>query len=234
MNQLRTRGIVLKRTDYGEADRIVTMLTPEYGKLRLMARGVRKPRAKLAGGIELFSISDITFIRGRGEIGTLISARLGMHYGRIVADIERVQLGYDLLKLLDRATEDEPEPAYFSLLNQALAALNDPSVDRRLIRAWFGARLLRLAGHAPNLRTDAEGRPLAPAKGYTFDFDAMAFTPVDTGRFGAADIKFLRLLFGDTGVQAISRVTDLATLLDTVAPLVTAMERDHLHGASAA
>jgi DNA repair protein RecO (recombination protein O) len=73
MQQLQTRGIILSRTDFGEADRILTVLTPQQGKLRLMAKGVRKIKSKLAGGIELFSVSDITYIRGKGELGTLIS-----------------------------------------------------------------------------------------------------------------------------------------------------------------
>src|SRR5205085_581911 len=118
-------GIVLSRTNYGEADRILTLLTPDHGKLRLMARGVRKVKSKLAGGIELFSVSDITFIRGRGEMGTLISTRLVKHYGKIVQHIDRVQLGYELIKLLNTATEDRPEADYFELLQQAFAALDE-------------------------------------------------------------------------------------------------------------
>jgi DNA repair protein RecO (recombination protein O) len=82
VKSLQTKAIVLSRTDYGEADRILTFLTPHEGKLRLMARGVRKAKSKVAGGIELFSTSDISFLRGRGEIGTLISARLRKYYSR--------------------------------------------------------------------------------------------------------------------------------------------------------
>src|SRR3954464_12617433 len=128
MKQFLTKGIVLSRTDYGEADRILTLLTPEQGKLRLMARGVRRAKSKLAGGIELFSVSDITFIRGRGDIGTLISARLNKHYANIVKDIDRVQLGYELIKQLNKATEDEPEEGYFHLLNQALETLDNKEI----------------------------------------------------------------------------------------------------------
>src|ERR1700691_3575599 len=113
MKPLLTQGIVLKRVNYGEADRIVTFLTPERGKLSLMARGVRKVKSKLAGGIELFSVSDLTFIEGRRDIGTLISSRLETHYGSIIKNIDRVQLGYELIELLNRATEDHPESAYF-------------------------------------------------------------------------------------------------------------------------
>jgi len=81
MKQLVARAIVLSRTDFGEADRIITLLTPDQGKVRLVARGVRRAKSKIAGGIELFSISDITYMTGKGDLGTLISARLDRHYG---------------------------------------------------------------------------------------------------------------------------------------------------------
>ena len=147
MKQIVTTGIVLARTNYGEADRILTLITPEYGKLSLMAKGVRRIKSKLAGGIELFSVSDITFIRGRSDLGTLISARLIKHYRTIVKDIGRTMLGYDLIKLLNKATEDEPESEYFTLLEQAFEALDDPTIDQNLIRLWFTMQLLRLGGY---------------------------------------------------------------------------------------
>lgn len=227
MNSLKTRGIVLKRTDYGEADRIVTVLTPDQGKLRLMARGVRKPKAKLAGGIELFSVSDMSFVRGRGEIGTLISTRLDKHYGRIIQDIDRVQAGYDLLKMIDRATEDEPEPEYFQLMEEALAAVDDPGISLELIRAWFGAHLLKLAGHAPNLATAAGGGVLSETARYTFDFDHMAFEPAPRGRFAPADIKFLRLLFSPHHPATIAKVHGLPDRLSAAGPLVSQMLGAH-------
>lgn len=108
MNQIVTTAIVLGRTDYGEADRILTLLTPDQGKLRLLAKGVRRVKSKLAGGIELFSVSTITFVRGRGDIGALVSTRLNKHYGHIVQDLDRTMLGYELLKQLNKTTEDEP------------------------------------------------------------------------------------------------------------------------------
>jgi DNA repair protein RecO (recombination protein O) len=84
MNQIITTAIILRRTDFGEADRILTLITPDHGKIRLMAKGVRRPKSKLAGGIELFSVSKISYIKGRSEIGTLVSAQLNTHYGTIV------------------------------------------------------------------------------------------------------------------------------------------------------
>jgi DNA repair protein RecO (recombination protein O) len=223
VKQLQTQGIVLSRTDYGEADRIITVLTPEQGKLRLMARGVRKPKSKLAGGIELFSISDLTFVRGRGDIGTLISSRLARHYGRIVQDIDRVQLGYELIKRLNRATEDEPEPEYFTLLARALEALDDPEIDRTLTGSWFSAQLLRLAGHTPNLKTAADGQLLQPGATYTFDPEHMAFVPRGEGTYNADHIKVLRLLFSDHTPHDIARVVGIGAAVTAVTPLIRTM-----------
>lgn len=220
MKQLQTTGIILTRIEYGEADRIVTLLTPDQGKLRLMARGVRKIKSRLAGGIELFSISDITFIKGRGEIGTLISARLKQHYGNIVRDIDRVQQGYALIKLLNKATEDEPEADYFNLLEQTFLALDDAEVPLDLIEAWFQARLLGFSGHQPNLLTDTEGHDLSADGSYDFDFDAVSFSARTNGQYNADQIKLLRLLFSDNTPRSLARVQGTDQLLPTLKTLL--------------
>jgi hypothetical protein len=131
MNQLTTQGIILGRTDYGEADRILTMLTPDHGKLRLMAKGVRRVRSKLAGGIELFSVSDVTYIKGRGDIGTLISTRLVRYYKYIVSDINRTMLGYDLIKLLNKVTETSRS------LSISLCSIRGSALSTTCQSAWI-------------------------------------------------------------------------------------------------
>ena len=132
MRRYVTQGIVLSRTDYGEADRILTFLTAERGKIKALAKGVRKSKSKLAGGIELFSVSDLTLILGRGEINTLISSRLARHYGNIVKDLERTKAAYEMMRAVNRATEDGPERTYFELLDKALAALDDQKIPLAL------------------------------------------------------------------------------------------------------
>lgn len=228
MKQFVTSSIVLARTNYGEADRILTLLTPDYGKLRLMARGSRKIKSRLAGGIELFSISDIAFIRGKGEIGTLVSARLKKYFAAIVQDIERVQLGYDCIKRLHRATEDEPEPEYFELLEQSFGALNNPKISVQLIALWFQAQLIKIAGHSPNLQTNTDGQKLAVGDTYQFDFEAMAFVSLPTGRLGAAHIKCLRLLFSGNPPETLAQVQQLSSLLTDVAPLIQTMSSTYI------
>jgi DNA repair protein RecO (recombination protein O) len=228
MKQLVTEGIILSRTDYGEADRIITLLTPDHGKLRLLAKGVRRVKSKLAGGIELFSVSSITFIPGRGEIGTLVSTRLVKHYGQIIEDLDRTMLGYDLIKQLNKATEDHPESEYFDLLHQTFEALDDHTVALPIVRFWFSAHLLHLSGHGPNLQTDATGQKLSPSATYDFDFENMCFTASPRGRFDARHIKLLRLGFADHNALTLAKIQGGAVLADDLVYLVATMLQNHL------
>jgi DNA repair protein RecO (recombination protein O) len=212
MNRVNTQGIVLSRTDYSEADRILTFLTPDAGKVSAIAKGVRKQRSKLAGGIELFSVSDISYIVGRKEISTLISTRLVKHYGDIVKDMDRTNAAYEAMKLINKATEDKPEAEYFHLMQTALESLDDAAVDLDLINIWLAAQLLRLAGHTPNLRTQRNGQKLQANQTYDFDFESMCFEPGEA--FGSDQIKFLRLLFSDNQPTVLQKVEGSARLAD--------------------
>lgn len=228
MRQFRTQAIILSRTDYGEADRIITFLTPDHGKVKAIAKGVRKSKSKLAGGIELFSVSDISFIPGRKEISTTVSTRLIKHYGKIVKDLERTSLGYELIKKLDKATEDSPESTYFYLLQEAFGALDDPNISLELINLWFSAQLLRLAGHTPNLRTDIKGQKLLPENNYSFDFEKMAFEGHEKGKFNADHIKFLRLSFSQNSAQTLSRVKGASHLAKSLKPIIQSISNIYL------
>lgn len=207
-DQIITTGIVLARTNFQEADRILTILTPDRGKLRAIAKGVRRPRSKLAGGIELLSVSNITYLPGRGELGTLVSTRLITHYAHIVQDIQRTMLAYDLLKRINRVTEDAADEEYFTLLQKTLEALNDLDLSCDLTELWFTMQLLHATGHAPNLKTDTEGRKLEPDQHYLFEFDAMAFRPQKSGPFGANHIKLLRLSYATETPTVLKQVKD--------------------------
>ena len=228
MRQFRTRAIILSRTDYGEADRIIGFLTPDHGKVRAIAKGVRKSKSKLAGGIELFSVSDISFIPGRKQVSTVVSTRLIKYYGKIVGDLNRTNTGYALIKRLDKATEDSPEAEYFYLLENALEALDNTEVDLALIELWFSMQLLRLAGHTPNLRTDTADQKLQAGSKYRFDMDRMRFAPSDRGEFETNHIKFLRLGFSPNTAHALSRVKNAGQLQPVVQPVVQSMLQTYI------
>lgn len=198
MNSQQTRGIIINRINFGEADRIITVITPDHGKLRLIAKGVRRVKSKLAGGIELFSISDISFIAGRRDIGTLVSTRLVTHYGNIVSDINRTTAGYNALKLIDQITEDDSESDYYEVLMRTLATLNNTSLSIVLADTWLYMQVLRLGGQSPNLKTDIHGAKLEPSTNYQFDFEAQAFFSSNHGPYLDKHIKMMRLLASET------------------------------------
>jgi DNA repair protein RecO (recombination protein O) len=228
MRQFRTQAIILNRTDYGEADRIIKFLTPDHGKLSAIAKGVRKQKSKLAGGIELFCVSDISFIPGRKEISTVVSTRLIDHYGNIVKNLDRTNTGYELIKKLDKAIEDSPEADYFYLLQEAFEALNDSNVNLDLINLWFNMQLLRLGGHTPNLRTDDSGQKLSPDKKYGFDFENMRFTPDKQGVFTAAHIKFLRLGFSPNKAKTMNRIQQSVNMTEVLLPVIQSMLQTYI------
>lgn len=228
--QFTTKGIILSRTDFGEADRILTFLTPDHGKVKAIAKSVRKSQSKLAGGIELFSISDLTLIVGRGEINTLISSRLVCHYSNIVKDIGRTKLAYEFLKVINKATEDKPEEAYFKLLGGSLEALDELELAPDLTALWFDMQLLKLAGHMPNLHADSSGAKLTKAKSYSIDLEKMRFEPgpQKSGSFTANDIKFLRLGFRAGRPQTLHRINGADKIAAACAPLIQTMLKSHL------
>lgn len=193
-NQIVTTGLVLSRTNFQEADRILTILSPDQGKVSVIAKGVRRSRSKLAGGIELFSISELTLLPSRGELHTLVSARMNRHFGNIVKDVQRTMLGYELLKRVHRATEDAAEPEYFDLLVQAMAGLDELGLDSDMVKLWFETKLLDISGHGMNLTTDTTGAPLRADATYGFDFDSMAFADSVVASFNANHIRLLRLV----------------------------------------
>lgn len=189
----RLQSIVLRRTDYGEADRILHLLT-SAGRRNVIAKGVRREKSKLAGGIELFALCDVVVRRGRGELGILTSAQLQQFYRHILDSYERMQFGYEMLKLVNRASEQVDEPAWFSVAQQVLAQLNHVKVEQKLIETWFYLQYAGLLGDELNLRTDVSAHALSPDKTYMYDSTEKGLRPAEQGDLSADAIKLLRLI----------------------------------------
>jgi DNA repair protein RecO len=219
MNQIVTDGIILSRINYQEADRIITFLTVEGTKIRVMAKGVRRAKSKLAGSVELFCICQVTYLPGNTGLGTLISARLKNYYKNIVKDLERTQWAYEVLKYLNKYTEESSSMEIYELLEIILASLDDLSIPLDLIRAWFGIRFLEAMGHSPNLAVE----PGDPGElSYRFDIDKMQFLADRNGPNSVNQIKLLRLLDSNLPVK-INKIANLETLLPKSIGLIQTM-----------
>lgn len=189
---IRTKAIVLRRTNYGEADRILHFLTPD-GRFSALARGVRREKSRLAGGIELFAVSDIVIAQGKGDLGIVTSARLITFYGHILEDYDRLQFAYEAVKQVARASETVDEPEWFEILSEVLAALDDKNVSLRLVETWFYLRYADLLGHGLNLRRDVNGEVLLSDKNYIYDVSEQGLREANAGDITAEHIKLLRL-----------------------------------------
>lgn len=193
MKTQRRQAIVLRRTNYGEADRIIQLLTPE-GRMSVMARGVRREKSKLAGGIELFAVTDVVVGEGKGQLGVLTSAKLVQFYRHILMDYDRLQFGYTAVKLIARATETIDEPEWFDLLKEVYMGLDTLTIPQSLVEAWFYLRYAGLLGHELNLQIDTNGDPLRSDERYRYDVGERGLRPVSSGELTGEHIKLLRLI----------------------------------------
>lgn len=215
MNQFRTKAIILRRTNYGEADKIMQLLTPDHGKVSVIAKGVRRGKSKLAGGLELFAICDVTLLKGKREIYTLTSARIDVFYQSILKDYDRLQLGYSCIKEVSKATETAGEPEFYELLWQSFIFLNELDIPLPLTEAWFRLQLAALLGGALNVTHDRDNNRLTPDSRYDFHVGDMMFIQREQGVFTADHIKILRLLIAKNP-RLVSHISGVNPLLEEI------------------
>lgn len=145
-----TPAIVMRRADYGEADRLLTLLTPERGKMRVMAKGARKITSRKAGHIELFTQTQVMLAKGR-TFDIVTQAELIEPYRVLREDMSKGGQAHYLCELADQfAPEDSDATALYDLLASGLSWLCN-SKDALLTARIFEMRLLSLEGYRPEL-----------------------------------------------------------------------------------
>lgn len=191
MQDIVTSAIVLKRLNYSEADRIITVLSKDGRKLKLIAKGVRKSTSKLAGGIELFSVSDIRYIKGKNDIDTLVSTRILHNYRQISKNLETTRAGYEMIATTDAITEHSIEPKYYFLLKESLELL-DKGIKSQIVLAMFYIHILNISGHTLNLTQDVAGNVFDEKNNYHYNFEMGGFEQLPHGHSSTV-IKILKL-----------------------------------------
>ncbi len=189
---LRTRAVVLRRTNYAECDRILSLLTPE-GKISVLAHGVRKEKSRLAGSIELFTVADVVIHEGRARLATLTSAKMLRFFNNLLADLDALELASQILRQLDRAAEQVSSPDYFRLLCESLDGLNR-GLSHDLVHTWFLFNLARIGGEEFNLIYDINGEKLSENIRYNWDFQEKSLKPNSSGDISSREIKLARCL----------------------------------------
>lgn len=163
---LRLEAVVLKHSDWGEADRLVWLFSREQGKLRALAKGARKPRSRKAGHLEPFTRLSLQVAKGR-DLPIITQAETLEAYLPLRDDLLLVTYASYVVELLDRFTYEEGEhQGLYRLLTETLERLCLPQEADFCVR-YYELRLLDLAGFRPQLNSCLRcGAPIQPEDQY--------------------------------------------------------------------
>ena len=146
----KTRAIVLAHFDLGEADRIITLLTPEDGKIRAVAKGVRKPKSRIGGSVEPFAELEVVLARGR-NLDVITQVSVAHAWLRLRDRLESTATAWYLGELADRAVEERGgEHPVYGLLRRACQLLDD-GMDPGRVARWYESGLADALGVRPEL-----------------------------------------------------------------------------------
>jgi len=141
-------GMILSRTDLGEKDRILRVLTKEYGKLSAVAKGCRKPGSRLAGASEPFTYSSMQLNQGR-DLEVLSQADIRESFPNVRTDINALAHAIYMLELVDRFVDErQPNPDVFDTLLSSLYVL-EAQTDPEITVRHFELTLLNVLGYTP-------------------------------------------------------------------------------------
>ncbi len=147
----QTQGIVVKQTKLGEFDKIVTIYTPEFGKLRAVAKGACRPKSKLGGNVEPLTHSLMLLAKGR-NLDIITQSQTINGFLALKSDLWRLACGLYILELVDSFTVEGGENhPLFDLLLDTLNQLSEPDSNETILR-YFELHFLHYLGYRPQLR----------------------------------------------------------------------------------
>ncbi len=147
----QTKAIIIKKIKLGEADRILTLYTPHLGKIRGVAKGVRRPRSKLAGHLELLTHSQVSLARGR-NLDTIIGSQTIDSFLPLKSELQLTSYALYATELVDQFTADHIENyPLFQVLLETMHNLCQAG-DKELVLRHFELHLLNEVGYRPQLQ----------------------------------------------------------------------------------
>lgn len=164
----KTKGIILKRSNFGEADRILTIFSDRFGKIRALAKGTRKQSSKLAGNLEPFCLANFVLAEGR-NFDIVTEAEIINCFFKMRNDLTSVNSTYYLAEVIDKMTEDrQVHEDLFNLFYKTLERIN--FLPEKIVLAYFEINLLSILGFQPELFKCQNCGQKISAGGNFFDF----------------------------------------------------------------
>lgn len=148
-----TEAVILARKNIGEADRLITALTKHFGKIRVLAKGVRRITSRKRGHLEVFSLTKLQVQRGK-ELDLVTEAETIDNFAQIRKSLKKVSLAYYFMEVIDRTTrEGAPHPQLYAMLLANLRMLKTES-KLRALKTKFVYQTLTILGFWP------KGKPM--------------------------------------------------------------------------
>lgn len=161
----RTQGIILKKTDRGEADQLLTVYTKDFGKIEILARAVRKIASKLHSSADIFYLSEIEFVQGKTH-KTLTDAILIDKFSALRNDLAKLRIAYKISEIADNLIKvPEADPKIWNLMTETFSRLDDwktknssdtvilqkSSIKLEIVYYYFFWHLVSLLGYQPKI-----------------------------------------------------------------------------------
>jgi DNA repair protein RecO (recombination protein O) len=198
------QGIVIRSFPFGEADRVVVLVGPDRGKLRAVAKGIRKTTSRFGGRLEPFTHVELVLWEGRG-LPTITQVEVVEAFPRLRGDLDRVTAASTMVEAVDAvAQEDEPSRALFGLLRRGLDALEAGAGGGDLVTAFL-LQLAGVVGMAPSLESCAACGRVDALERFTFAGGGVVCA-------GCRGEGAVRLRSGVTGYLAALARADLSRL----------------------
>ncbi len=149
MSTIKGYGVVIRETNVGESNKLITVLLKDYGKINISCKGARNTKSKFLSGTQLFSYGEFVVFQGRG-FNSLVSVDLIESFYNIRKDYDKLCYGYYFLEMANKLLLDgEPSNDFILLLINGLKQLAKESIDGKLVCVIYELKFLFLMGHQP-------------------------------------------------------------------------------------
>jgi len=151
----RTQGIVFKKKDISETDRIFSVFTSEFGRVEVFGKAIRKITSKLRGGIDIFNLSEIEFIQGKNR-KTLTDTIAIEKFSNIIQEPVKLKISYEISNILDSFIKGQEKDEFiFFLIKETFNKLNNPDLQiqgAQVVYCYFIWNFLSVAGYLPEIK----------------------------------------------------------------------------------
>lgn len=226
MNTLRDEAIVLRTYKSGESDRVVVLWTKSHGKLRGIAKGVRKTTSKLGSGLEVMAHVDILLAASKGELYQVRQVQHVNRFSTVRQDFDRLSAGLALVEVVDAVpTDNVPDEEIFTMLARALLSLDNEEFSPFLVPSAFFFKMLALDGSMPQLSECVSCGAGDPLVSFNAEVGGLLCAACRSGRpvSKEAIVLLRRLLHGD--LAAVLREGDVLGTSEVVGLASEAIEQ---------